>query len=88
MIYFYLNLLLAILLTNVSVQAPAKRQVLPGQNAPFATGVLHLLVGAVEKADLAPAHADIARRDVRQRADVPGQLHHEGLAEAEHLRGY
>src|ERR1700681_4230516 len=43
------------------------------------------LVLAEQEADLAPAHADVARRNVRVRSDVPRQFGHEALAEAHHF---
>ena len=58
---------------------------LAGQDAVFKT-VADALVLAEQIADLAAADADIARRNVDVRADVPIQLGHERLAEPHDLR--
>ena len=45
----------------------------------------HALVHPEEIADLAGAHADVARGDIGVLADVAVQLHHQRLAEAHHF---
>src|SRR5439155_18479459 len=47
--------------------------------------VLQPLIHSEQKSDLARADADVARRHVRVRADVPEQLAHERLAKPRHL---
>ena len=61
----------------------AHGQGLAGQHAAGVLGDLQPL--AVEEADLATAHADVARGHVGLRPDVAPQFAHEGLAEAHDL---
>ena len=56
---------------------------LAGQDAGELVG--NSLVLPEQESDLAPTHADIARRHVRLRADVPAQFRHEGLTETHDL---
>ena len=65
-------------------QRAAPGQALAGEHAGV-VGVAQALVLAEQVADLAPAHADVAGGDVGGRADVAGELGHEGLAEAHDL---
>jgi hypothetical protein len=62
---------------------PAPREALAGEDADEL--VAQALVRAEQERDLARAGADVARGDVRVRADVPGQLGHERRAEAADL---
>ena len=66
-------------------QRTAPFQPLAGEHAGEVVG--DALVLAEHVADLAPAHADIARRNVDIRADVAVELGHEALAEAHDLAG-
>src|SRR5512141_685325 len=64
--------------------AAAPDQPLPGENARLELA-RQALVLPEQVPDLAAAHPDVARGDVRVLADDPPQLRHEALAEPHHL---
>ena len=64
-------------------QRTAPRQAFAGEHA--GEFIAQPLVLAEQETDLAPAHANVAGRDVGIRADVPLQFGHEALAEAHHF---
>src|ERR1022692_462662 len=64
-------------------QRTAPRQAFAGEDA--GKFIPQTLVLSEQETDLAPAHANVAGRDVGVRSDVPRQFGHEALAEAHHF---